>query len=188
MSTTEQEITVEDELWQIEDRTQEDGTVRGECLGWEKVEPRRNGPKAAVRIRLPNGQRFTEEMEWPASADPDQYEFVRLVEHCGYSLSAALDLEDEFVPCRRGEDGEWSIDIPQSTRADVRDSVVEAVRMAGYPLILLHRYKRVIDEDPYTTDPVEYVFISAALILAWVVAALVGLLIVSGILTVLGVA
>lgn len=183
--TPQEEISVEDELWQIEDKTRSDGTVQGEILGWEKVD-HYSTPMVRIRIRLPNGQRFESRLPWPASADPDEYEFVRLVEYCGYSLSSASRIAGAEVPCRR-EDGGWTLHLPRSTRSQVREHGMGLLRTVLAPVTMLWYLPRVVREDGVFNDPMGYVLTTAALLVMWLVAALVALLIVDGLTALVGV-
>ena len=182
--TPQEEISVEDELWQIEDKTRSDGTVQGEILGWEKVD-HYSTPMVRIRIRLPNGQRFESRLPWPASADPDEYEFVRLVEYCGYSLTSASKIAGAEVPCRR-EDGRWTLHLPQSTRSQVREHGMGLLRVILAPVTMLWYFPRVVREDGHHNDAVGYAIGTAMLLSAWLVAILLGYVIVTGLAALVG--
>ena len=177
--TEQQEISVEDELWQIEDKTQSDGTVLGEILYWNKLTETIHSPKIVAHIRLPNGQRFKQRYEWPASADPDEYEFVRLVEHCGYSLSSADMIEGMEVPCRRN-DGEWTIHVPQSTVSKAQEHGMGLLRTILAPVTMLWYWPYMVREERMADDTFDYIMMTAGLLAIWIIAAL-GALLIAGI-------
>jgi len=96
MSTVNtQEIDAEEELYHLQESTNEDGTVDVEIEGWEKIEGT-HSEKVAVEYVLPSIEREVESMDWPEKAT-DDYKFVRLVRHCGYSLAGADQIEGSTV-------------------------------------------------------------------------------------------
>lgn len=160
---TESDITPTDELWQVEAKTNDDGTVNAEILDWDK-QTGRTGPTAHLSIRLPNGQRFSETMDWPAADDPQQFTFVRIVHYCGYSLSGADQLEGERVPCAR-TNGDWHVNV--GYQPPMRQRLRTALKTIVLPVFMIRAFKQSVDEDVLTQGPFEYVFFSTVLLCVW---------------------
>ena len=90
------DITAEEELYHIQESTNDDGTVDVEILGWEKY-----GNKVEVDYRLPTVEEESEQMQWPQK-DSNEYKFVRLVRECGYDLAGAEHIVGSKVKCDGG--------------------------------------------------------------------------------------
>ena len=119
MSTTE--ITAQEELYHIQESTNEDGTVDVEILGWEKQDQlhrdfssdREKGASVKVEFRLPTVETESETMPWP-DKDTSEYKFVRLVRQCGYDLASA----DQIVGEKAKSDGDELVVPEQKTRTE----------------------------------------------------------------------
>lgn len=82
-----------DELFLIEQYTNEDGTVQCRVTDWER--PDRNQTKIIVHGMTPWGDTFEHQMDWPRRNDPEKYEFVELCEAAGYTLGQAKSLRND---------------------------------------------------------------------------------------------
>lgn len=100
---TETKISPQEELYHIQESTNDDGTVDVEILGWGKVAKIRDDQPSQVTVefQLPTVETKTETMPWPEK-DTDDYKFVRVVRQCGYDLASA----DAIVGERVKSDGE----------------------------------------------------------------------------------
>jgi len=124
MSTqTQDELTPTDELYHIQESTNDDGTVDVEIVEWSK-----EGDVVYVEYRLPTLETTSERMEWPEK-DSDEYKFVRLVRHCGYTIGSLQDDEISITGCRvKFEDGETVLP-EQKTR---RERITEKISLSGW--------------------------------------------------------
>ena len=97
-----QEITAQEELYHIQESTNDDGTVDVEIYAWKKDEydnlssTRNHEPEVTVEFQLPTVETETERMPWPDKAT-DDYKFVRLVRQCGFDLASAEQIKGETV-------------------------------------------------------------------------------------------
>lgn len=106
------ETTAQEELFHIQESTNDDGTVDVEITDWQKLS---NG-RMTVEFQLPTVETQTERMDWPAK-DTDDYKFVRLVRHCGYDLASADQIIGETV---KADDGELVAPVKKSPKDIVR--------------------------------------------------------------------
>jgi len=88
---TNTEITPQEELYHIQESTNDDGTVQVEILEWAKVDSR-----VRIKFQLPTVETTNEWMPWP-DKDSDEFKFVRLVRECGYDLASAEQIVGERV-------------------------------------------------------------------------------------------
>jgi len=107
-------ISPQEELYHIQESTNDDGSVNVEILGWEK-----DGGVVNVEFRMPTIETRSEQMVWP-DKDTDDYKFVRLVRQCGYDLAGAEQISGEYV----AYDGEI-VAPQQQTKADYMKSLFE---------------------------------------------------------------
>ena len=119
MSTqTQDELTPTDELYHIQESTNDDGTVDVEILEWSK-----HGDVVYVEYRLPTLETETEQMEWPEKAS-DEYKFVRLVRHCGYTIGSLQSDDVSITGCRvKFDDGETVLPEQQSWIEKVKQAM-----------------------------------------------------------------
>jgi len=107
MSVTETVNDDVEELYHIQELTNDDGTVDVEITDWEKEEYSNSSAKVNIEFRTPWGETKTEMMKWPKKAT-DEYKFVRLVRQCGYDLTGATQIHGDRVPFNNG-----SLVVPQ---------------------------------------------------------------------------
>lgn len=92
MSTVEIEDEVKEELFHIQENTNDDGTVDVEIKEWNKKHNALNEERVEIKFRKPTQEVKTEAMEWPEKAT-EEYKFYRIVRNCGYDLYNADQIE-----------------------------------------------------------------------------------------------
>ncbi len=172
------EVSATDELWQVEQKTNSDGTVDGKIQNWEKKQHHRGDVAAYIKVRLPNGETFKEKCEWPAADDPFDNTFVRVVDYCGYTLSAADQIEGETIPCKKSSDG-WEIAVGRPFKP--KQYLREAWEFGITPITLLIHYHRLLKNDDIV-DPFFYALFSGILLFVWGVALFFSLVVVNGLI------
>ena len=121
MSSTE--ITPQEELYHIQESTNDNGTVNVEITGWEPINWKSDRTnKVSVEFRLPTMQTEIETMAWPEK-DTDDHKFVRLVRQCGYDLASADQIKGE----RAKYDGENLVVPKQESRTKRVSKRVEEI-------------------------------------------------------------
>ena len=105
------EFTVTDELYQISEATNDDGTVNVEVFDYEKSA---DGENVIVHFRTPTGDRRTEMYPWP-KADSSEYEFVRLCRQTVGGLNAAEFLRSDGAEVKADPDT-WGLCVSKRLR------------------------------------------------------------------------
>jgi hypothetical protein len=100
MSTVEIEDEVKEELFHIQENTNDDGTVNVEIEEWSKKHNALNEERVEIKFRKPTQEVKTEVMQWPQRAT-EEYKFYRIVKNCGYDLYNA----DQIEGCKIKYDG-----------------------------------------------------------------------------------
>lgn len=111
----EEEFTVTDELYQITEATNKDGTVDVQIYDWRKIE--QNGePKVVVRFYTPSMEPKSETMDWPTMDSLDN-KFVRICENAGVGLKGADWLKTDGAEIRADPDT-WTLvtELPRRYR------------------------------------------------------------------------
>jgi len=112
------EFTVTDELYQISEATNDDGTVNVEIFDYEKSA---DGENVIVSFRTPTGDRRTEMYPWP-KVDSAEYAFVRLCRQTVGGLNAAEFLKTDGAEVRADPDTwELCVDTRLRNQFPVRD-------------------------------------------------------------------
>lgn len=119
MSTTELtedtgEFTVSDELYEISEATNSDGTVDVEIYDFEKVTEGYDHPRVTVFFRTPTLDKKSEMMEWPRKDSPE-YKFVRICEKTVGGLNAANFIKKDGAIIKADPD-DWTIEADMSRR------------------------------------------------------------------------
>lgn len=102
------ELDPEEELYHLQESTNEDGTVNVEIIEWTKKRNSSRGEHVFIKLRLPSLKEDSVKMDWPEEAS-NEWKFVRLVNSLGYSLSSVNQIEGEKVKYDRENE---SIVIP----------------------------------------------------------------------------
>lgn len=113
----EEEFTVTDELYQITEATNKDGTVDVQIYDWSKID--QNGePKVVVRFYTPSMEPKSETMDWPTMDTLDN-KFVRICETVGVGLRGADWLKTDGAEIR-ADPGGWVIQTRLPARYRVK--------------------------------------------------------------------
>lgn len=83
--------TPQEELYHIQESTNEDGTVDVEITDWKKKQN-----SAVVYFEMPDISKRKERITWPQKDTTDN-KFVRLVNNCGYEIAAVDQIIGERV-------------------------------------------------------------------------------------------
>lgn len=183
-----EEDSLERQLWNVANAT-EDGQVRGQITECAETD----AGDIAVSVRLPNNEIHTETFAFP-QADTREYEFVRLIEDCGFSLGSVehfvgTEADGAEVWCEPVEDhdadsdgDDWRITVPEYTpplrercrgRLAVFDSkqVMTPLAVAGgivvLPLLLPIMLFWLASDDEFEDMAILLVF-SPVLVMCWV--------------------
>ena len=164
-----EELSPTEELFHIQESTNDDGTVNVEILGWEKEDDR-----VDVKYRTPTMETVTESMQWPQK-DSSEYKFVRLVRHCGFDLHGADQIEGCTVKFESGA----AIVPEQKTR---REKVTEKIRSPSdatisaqilgfilWPFLQLIVYMMWVDNDIGEEDLERGIIITNTIWIIWLV-------------------
>lgn len=90
------ELDPEEELYHLQESTNEDGTINVEITEWYKKQNKARGEYVFIKFKLPSLKEDSVKMDWPKEASND-WEFVRLVNSLGYTLSSVNQIEGEKV-------------------------------------------------------------------------------------------
>lgn len=113
----EEEFTVTDELYQITEATNKDGTVDVQIYDWSKID--QNGePKVVVRFYTPSMEPKSETMDWP-TIDTLDNKFVRICETVGVGLRGADWLKTDGAEIRADPEN-WTIQTHLPARYRVK--------------------------------------------------------------------
>ena len=102
------EFTVSDELYEVSEATNADGTVSVEVFDYKKI----NNEKIEVCFYTPTMDEKTEVMDWPRIDEPEKYKFVRICEVAVGGLNAADWLRKDGAKIKADPD-DWTL-IPES--------------------------------------------------------------------------
>lgn len=107
--------TLEQEFWNIAERTRTDGTVEARV---EAIEPASSN-RVTVTVTLPNGRETSYTFGKPVS-DTNDERFVRFVRYNGYTLSTATEMVGETIEytaieTSAGSGAKWEPVIPSKT-------------------------------------------------------------------------
>jgi len=103
----EQEFSISDELYEISEATNRDGTVDVEIYDFEKLE-NVDPPQVSVKFYTPTGDKKSEAMNWPIR-DTASNKFVRICRETVGSLSAAKFLKQDGAIVKANPEN-WEID------------------------------------------------------------------------------
>ena len=101
-----EDLKPEEELYHLQESTNEDGTIDVKIQGWEKD----NNDNVKVSIMFPTAETDEMYLKWPKE-DSTDYKFVRLVEACGYDIANSRMIKGEKVKFNRDED---SLVVPKN--------------------------------------------------------------------------
>lgn len=119
------ELSEIDELVEIEDRTNSDGSVTVTIETWEKTD---NDQSVKVTFELIDTTEY-ELMDWPRPGDGlEEYKFYRLVRSCGLEMRNADLLEGETATARGNND--WYLDVPEQT--NLSDQIMDTLPSVQY--------------------------------------------------------
>jgi hypothetical protein len=113
----DQEFTVSDELYEISEATNKDGTVDVEIYDFRK----RHNDEVVVRFRTPTGDVKTESMKWP-KRDTTEYKFVRICRETAGSLSGAKFLKTDGGKIRADPE-EWELKADLTTKDKIKEFI-----------------------------------------------------------------
>jgi hypothetical protein len=113
----DQEFTVSDELYEISEATNKDGTVDVEIFDFRK----RHNDEVIVKFRTPTGDVKTESMKWP-KRDTTEYKFVRICRKTAGSLSGAKFLKTDGGRIRADPE-EWELKADLTRGDKIRESI-----------------------------------------------------------------
>lgn len=102
------ELEPEEELYHLQESTNEDGTINVEIIEWSKKRNKARGEHVFIKFKLPSLKEDSVKMDWPEEAS-NEWKFVRLVNSLGYTLSSVNQIEGEKVKYDRENE---SIVIP----------------------------------------------------------------------------
>jgi len=114
--STQQEITPQEELYHVQENTNDDGSVMVEITGWDK-----DDRGAIVEYRMPTMETKTERMRWP-TRNTDDYKLVRILRQCGLDLVGIEQLEGSKM---RYKDGEIVAPKLKPRRERLLESIIE---------------------------------------------------------------
>lgn len=117
MSTTG-EFTVTDELYEISEATNSDGSVDVEIFDFEKTS---NGEKVKVWFHTPTMDKRSEKMKWPRN-DSNEYKFVRLCRKTVGGLNGAEWLKQDGASISADPD-DWTINARLNRRERVKSFI-----------------------------------------------------------------
>ena len=115
----EQEFGVTDELYEISEATNSDGSVDVEVFDFEKSE---DGESVEVWFHTPTMEKQSETMDWPRK-DSSKYKFVRLCRKTVGGLNGAEWLKQDGATIRADPD-EWEIQADLTRRARVKQNIL----------------------------------------------------------------
>jgi hypothetical protein len=106
---SDRELSDIDELVEIDDRTNPDGTVDVTIEGWERVS------SSYVKVEFGLVTDTTKEkMKWPQFGDDmEDYKFYRIVKESGLNMRNADLLEGSDARARRSSSGSWLLVAPE---------------------------------------------------------------------------
>lgn len=94
------ELEPEEELYHLQESTNEDGTINVEIIEWTKKLNNSRGEHVFIKFKLPSLKENSVKMDWPEEAS-NEWKFVRLVNSLGYSLSSVNQIKGEKVKYNR---------------------------------------------------------------------------------------
>lgn len=108
----QKELDAEEELYHLQESTNEDGTVDVEIIDWvKKRDDRGRGEYVHIDYRLPTLEEDYVEMNWPKN-DTDEWKFVRMINHLGYSLASVNQIKGEEI---KYDQDKGKIVVPEHT-------------------------------------------------------------------------
>jgi len=119
------ELDPEEELYHLQESTNEDRTINVEITEWTKKENNSRGEYVFIKLKLPSLKEDSVKMDWPEEASND-WKFVRLVNSLGYSLSSVNQIKGEKVKYDRENE---SIVVPdymsrtERLRSNIREEI-----------------------------------------------------------------
>jgi len=134
MESEEETLEPQEELYHIQESTNDDGSVDVEILGWKKEEVL-NEDRVFVRYRKPTMEVDQESMKWPQK-DSDEYKFVRLIRHLGFDLHGANQIEGSVMKFKGG-----SLVVPENKSlldllSEKYTNIKETFRINASPIII----------------------------------------------------
>lgn len=120
------EFQVSDELYQISEATNRDGTVNVHVYDFEKYEMGSGSKRVRVHFRTPTGEEKEEKMDWPRR-DTAEYKFVRLCRQTVGGLNAADFIKQDGAEIK-ADPKEWELVVEES-------SFKRAWRTVGFPTL-----------------------------------------------------
>lgn len=111
------EFTVSDELYEIAEATNSDGTVDVSIYDFEKI----GSDEVRVHFTTPTMDKQSETMDWPSKDSPD-YKFVRLCRKTVGSLSGAKWLKTDGAEIKADPES-WEIEADLSKGDEIKESV-----------------------------------------------------------------
>lgn len=114
-----------EELYLLDQATNDDGTIDVKVLDWEK-KSKGDGHVAEVEFMTPAGDVESEEMPWPTRASRE-YKFVRLCSQYGQGVVDPNAIKGKLAPAME-DDGEWELRVEREV--SVREFVTPSF---GWP-------------------------------------------------------
>lgn len=112
----------EERLFRVEQYTDADGTSEIAVDDWSYDE---QSEEITLEFQTPTGTMFDRTYDLPEVNDPESFEFVHIVNVCGYSLSQAIEIrydDETTVPARYDSDAEaWELDLPPAVEPTWRN-------------------------------------------------------------------
>ncbi len=156
MDFRDQQLNMEphEELDEISLRTNEDGTVDVNILGWEKTRTNySNGLVAKVYFRKPNGKVEDEEMPWPEN-NVEKYKFIRFINETPHTLRTANKINNDEDIWIKADPESWELILPKEKTLkekiskripEMRISII-LIQFIILPAMMFYRAK---DADQY---------------------------------------
>ena len=135
-STKMGEFSITDELYEISEATNNDGTVNVSIYDFKKVN---DGDSVQVHFHTPTMAKQHETMDWPRK-DDTKYKFVRICRKTVGSLSGAKFLKTDGAEIAADPD-EWEIDakltLKQKITGQIRNLSAKEIAKRGVVMLMV---------------------------------------------------